>query len=221
LRYSLPKIIEVLEKKKVKGIESQYCTLTITEIVDGYIVREIFTDKKIGPHIMLSPLLSYTYQTKGFVFCAPTPEKTLSSLLKETDLLETDILGGSFHALEHALIESSDSLTGSGSAEVGGVSMGDSGVIFVYDGSPGGSGLTKLLYDRLDEALARTLAILKDCKCTSTDGCPLCTYSYQCGNNNVPLNKLGALESLEKIMVDGTKTKGVSESDFKVKKSYL
>jgi ATP-dependent helicase YprA (DUF1998 family) len=90
---------------------------------------------------------------------------------------EEDPISGSFHALEHALIESSDSLTSSGSSDIGGVSMGDSGVTFVYDGSPGGSGISILLFDRLDEALDRTLIILM-CKCTSSDGCSLCTYSY-------------------------------------------
>ncbi|HZW58465.1 MAG TPA: DEAD/DEAH box helicase [Nitrososphaerales archaeon] len=225
LRYSLPKIIDVLEKKGVKGVEAQYCSLTMTEVVEGYVAKEIFTDKRVGPNIMLPKPLSYTYQTKGFVFHAPTPVNTLSSKKEEKEGSsgddEEDILGGSFHALEHALIEGSDSLTGSGSSEVGGVSMGDSGVIFVYDGSPGGSGLTKLLYDRLDEAFERTLSILKECKCTSKDGCPLCTYSYQCGNNNDPLNKIGAIESLQLILESKSRSKEVVESDYKEKKSYL
>ncbi|MHA1953568.1 MAG: hypothetical protein ACW96U_06455, partial [Candidatus Heimdallarchaeaceae archaeon] len=57
--------------------------------------------------------------------------------------------------------------------------------------------LSKLLYDRLEEGFERSMKILQNCECTSTDGCPRCTYSYQCGNNNQPLNKIGAIESLE------------------------
>jgi DEAD/DEAH box helicase domain-containing protein len=77
--------------------------------------------------------------------------------------------------------------------------MGTSGAIFVYDGAKGGSGLSKLLYDRLEEGFKRSIEILRNCKCSSADGCPRCTYSYQCGNNNQPLSKLGALESLEHL----------------------
>jgi DEAD/DEAH box helicase domain-containing protein len=110
------------------------------------------------------------------------------------------LYGGAFHALEHVLIESSDMLTGGGTREIGGVSMGDSGIIFVYDGSPGGNGASKLLFGRLVEAFQRTRTILEKCDCETIDGCPLYTYSYQCGNNNQPLFKLGALESVKQIL---------------------
>ncbi|MHA2193347.1 MAG: Zn-binding domain-containing protein [Candidatus Thorarchaeota archaeon] len=111
-----------------------------------------------------------------------------------------ELYGGSFHALEHVVIESSDMLTGGSTREIGGVSMGDSGIIFVYDGSPGGNGASKLLFTRLNEAFKRTKTILEKCDCKTIDGCPLCTYSYQCGNNNRPLFKLGALESVNLIL---------------------
>jgi DEAD/DEAH box helicase domain-containing protein len=111
-----------------------------------------------------------------------------------------ELYGGTFHAVEHVVIESSDMLTGGGTREIGGVSMGDSGIIFVYDGSPGGNGASKLLFGRLEEAFHRAETILANCDCKTTDGCPLCTYSYQCGNNNHPLFKLGALESIRQVL---------------------
>ena len=77
--------------------------------------------------------------------------------------------------------------------------MGDSGYIFVYDGSPGGNGASKLLFTRFEEAIRRTETILEKCDCKTVDGCPLCTYSYQCGNNNQPLFRFGALESVRRI----------------------
>jgi DEAD/DEAH box helicase domain-containing protein len=121
------------------------------------------------------------------------------------ELKERELFGGAFHALEHVLIESSNMLTGGGSHEMGGVSLGDSGVIFIYDGSPGGSGLSRLLYERLEEAFRRAAEILKSCPCTAIDGCPACTYSYQCGNNNAPLFKAGAHESAS-LILKGSKT---------------
>jgi DEAD/DEAH box helicase domain-containing protein len=113
---------------------------------------------------------------------------------------EEELTVGGFHALEHTLIESSDMLTGGGRNAIGGVSMGSSGLIFIYDGSPGGSGLSKLLFDRLEEALRRVTVILDECTCEALEGCPACTFSYQCGNNNYPLFKDGANEAAQLIL---------------------
>ena len=42
--------------------------------------------------------------------------------------------------------------------------------------------------------------MIKECPCTSEDGCPRCTYSYRCGNNNEYLDKKGAEEVLFRII---------------------
>ena len=204
LRFTHPEILEVREKKDVFGIEVLYCKLRITEVVVGYILSEVYTNKKIETKMLDTPI-SYTFDTMGFVFTAPTPEKSVENYEFHPDLPEglenrVDLIGGAFHALEHVLIEGSEMLTGGGSSEIGGISMGDSGIIFIYDGIPGGSGLSKLLYNKLSEGFIRSLEILKGCQCKRIDGCPACTYSYQCGNNNKPLFKIGAIESLEKIL---------------------
>ncbi len=115
-------------------------------------------------------------------------------------IAEEELIIGGFHALEHTLIESSDMLTGGGRKAIGGVSMGSSGLIFIYDGSPGGSGLAKLLFDRLEEAMRRVTLIIKECACDALEGCPACTFSYQCGNNNYPLFKDGAMEAAQLIL---------------------
>jgi DEAD/DEAH box helicase domain-containing protein len=100
-------------------------------------------------------------------------------------------------------------ITGGGANDMGGVSMGATGMIFVYDGSEGGNGASKLLYDRLEDAFRRGKKILEECTCTNESGCPKCTYSYQCGNNNKMLHKLGALEVFERTL-----SKETSEPDF-------
>jgi len=45
---------------------------------------------------------------------------------------------------------------------------------------------------------------MNECPCKRIDGCPRCTYSYQCGNNNQPLNRLGAIEVLNKYGKENT-----------------
>ena len=192
-RYAIPSILVVNERKKVLGTEVIYCDLQITEQVTGYNVNDIFTNKLLETKTFDEPII-YSFRTKGFMFTMPKPIELLNTFAY---LPEDVLLNGTFHAVEHVVIESSSMLTGGGSSEIGGISMGKSGAIFVYDGAKGGSGLSKLLYDKLEEGFNRSLKILENCTCKTSDGCPRCTYSYQCGNNNQPLNKTGAIESIK------------------------
>ncbi len=205
LYYILPHIIETHERRRVFGIDILYCTLEVTQIVDGYVKIDTRSEKVISRH-ELPTQLEYRFITRGFVFKAPAPSESINEYLKgylgddDTVMDPPELYGGAFHALEHVLIESSNMLTGGGTREIGGVSMGDSGIIFVYDGSPGGNGASRLLFSRLEEAFRRSESILSKCECKRVDGCPMCTYSYQCGNNNRPLFKMGALESVRQIL---------------------
>ncbi|MFX1578102.1 MAG: DEAD/DEAH box helicase [Promethearchaeota archaeon] len=203
---TMPRIIDIIERSKILGLNAVYCTLEMTQTVEGYVKKETRTGRVLSKSSLSSPLV-YNYQTRGFAFTAPEPVKAVNdhaagklANLKGPRMGPAELFGGAFHALEHVVIESSDMLTGGGTREIGGVSMGDSGIIFVYDGSPGGNGASKLLFTRLDEAFRRAKTILEKCDCQTIDGCPLCTYSYHCGNNNSPLFKLGALESIEGIL---------------------
>ncbi|MHA1934090.1 MAG: DEAD/DEAH box helicase [Candidatus Thorarchaeota archaeon] len=203
---TLPKIIEVHEERKVLGLNLIYCTLEMTQTVDGYVKKETRSGRVLSRSDLSKPLV-YKYLTRGFAFKAPEPvtivNDYMSGKLKYAEgpvMGPGELYGGAFHALEHVVIESSGMLTGGSTREIGGVSMGDSGIIFVYDGSPGGNGASKLLFTRFEEALQRTETILAKCDCKTVDGCPLCTYSYQCGNNNRPLFRAGALDSIRLIL---------------------
>ncbi len=187
LYLSIPRVVRVEEARK--DYKAAYCTLEITIIVYGYIVRDVFSREKKGRTRYLDKPISYTFPTKGFIFSAPMPEP----------MDYEDFYAGTFHALEHVLIEASNALTGGGSQQMGGISTPD-GDIFVYDATIGGSGLSKLLFKRLDRAFRIAYDVLRNCDCKRVDGCPKCTYSYQCGNNNQPLNRIGAIRVLELIL---------------------
>jgi DEAD/DEAH box helicase domain-containing protein len=211
LYYTMPRIIKVIDESQILGLNVIYCTLEMTQTVEGYLKKQTRTGRVLE-RVMLQTPLTYTYTTKGFAFRAPEPIKAANEYFngvikqsKGSKMSPADLYGGAFHAVEHVIIESSDMLTGGSTREIGGVSMGDSGIIFVYDGSPGGNGASKLLFTRFDEAFRRAETILAECDCKTVDGCPLCTYSYQCGNNNSPLFKLGALDSIKQIL-DKAKT---------------
>jgi DEAD/DEAH box helicase domain-containing protein len=91
-------------------------------------------------------------------------------------------------------------LTGGASQDIGGISLGDTGMIVIHDGSIGGNGASKSLFDKFELAINRAHSILIECPCENDDGCPRCTYSYRCGNNNEYLHKKAAIEVLTRII---------------------
>jgi DEAD/DEAH box helicase domain-containing protein len=97
-------------------------------------------------------------------------------------------------------------ITGGSSQDMGGISIGSTGLIFIYDGSIGGNGASRTLYEKLDKAMIRALRVVSECPCRNESGCPRCTFSYKCGNNNEYLHKNAAIEILNKI-VTGEATK--------------
>ncbi len=182
--YSSIPLVKKVEEFSADG-SAVYCSLDITISVFGYVVKDVYTGKKLNTKY-IEPV-SYTFPTKGFLLSAPFPEA------RDYE----DYYAGSFHALEHVLIEASDALTGGGSQHMGGISTPE-GDIFVYDAIVGGSGLSRLLFKRLDRAFKIAYEVLKNCDCCRVEGCPKCTYSYHCGNNNTPLNRIGAMLSAER-----------------------
>ena len=182
---SIPKVLKV-EEEIDDIVNAIYATFEVHVSVYGYVNRGIFEGR--GEVFYLEEPVEYRFRTKGFLFSSPFPNEN-----------GFEFTAGSFHALEHVLIESSNALTGGGSREMGGISTSE-GDIFVYDATIGGNGLSKLLFKRLRNAFRIAHEILKNCDCRREDGCPKCTYSYQCGNNNRPLSRVGALEVVEKIL---------------------
>ena len=191
-----PNIIEIYEQKVVFGIEVKYCSLKIQKKVMGYTNIEIGQEVTQGRKVMFSEPIEFEFITKGFVFRAPRPLDILKHANDE-DYVEMS----GYHASEHVLIEGSSMITGGASQDMGGVSLGSSGLIFIHDGSIGGNGASKVLYDRFDAAISRALKILMECPCKSESGCPRCTYSYRCGNNNEYLHKIAAIEILNKAVL--------------------
>ena len=195
-----PTIETVFERRNANGIEVAFCKLHIQKKVYGYVNIELGQDITQGEKIHLDNPLEYDFVTKGIVFHAPRPLKVMQ---KAEDEDYTEASG--YHATEHVVIEGSNMITGGVSQDLGGISLGTSGLIFIYDGAIGGSGASKALYDRFEKALERSMFIIKECPCKNESGCPRCTFSYRCGNNNEFLHKYSALEILERIN-NGEKT---------------
>ena len=189
-----PTIETVYEKRKANGIEVAFCKLHIQKRVYGYVNIELGYEVTQGQRVLLERPLDYDFVTKGIVFKAPRPTNEIKKAENE-EYVEAS----AYHATEHVIIEGSNMITGGVSQDLGGISLGTSGLIFVYDSAIGGSGASKALYDRLERAFERSLHIVKECPCKNEAGCPRCTFSYRCGNNNEYLHKLASAEVLQRI----------------------
>ncbi len=185
-----PSIEAVYEQRYVYNIQVMYCLLHITKRVIGYANLDIGSQDLKGEKVMLDRVLEYDFITKGLVFRAPRLDADYTKSIS------------AYHASEHVLIEGSRMITGVSSQDIGGISLGSSGLIFIYDANIGGNGASKVLYDRLEQAFVRSKDILEECRCKSESGCPRCTYSYRCGNNNEYLHKYGALEVFKSILAN-------------------
>jgi len=195
-----PTIEKIFEKRNAFGIEVAFCKLHIQKRVYGYANIEFGQEVIQGKKVLLDRPLDYDFITKGIVFHAPRP-------LKEIERSEDEeyVEASGYHATEHVVIEGSNMITGGVSQDLGGISLGTSGLIFIYDGAIGGNGASKALYDRFEKALERSMHIVKECPCKNEAGCPRCTFSYRCGNNNEFLHKHSSLEILQRIN-DGEQT---------------
>jgi DEAD/DEAH box helicase domain-containing protein len=202
-----PTIETVYEKRNANGVEVAFCKLHIEKKVYGYVNIELGQEITQGEKVELDTPLEYDFITKGIVFHAPRPLKEIE---ESEDQEYTEASG--YHATEHVVIEGSNMITGGVSQDLGGISLGTSGLIFIYDGAIGGSGASKALYDRFEKALERSMFIIKECPCKNESGCPRCTFSYRCGNNNEYLHKHSALEILERIN-SGEKTQLIDPTE--------
>jgi DEAD/DEAH box helicase domain-containing protein len=69
--------------------------------------------------------------------------------------------------------------------------------VFVYDGHPGGVGITQRGFEQFEGWVADTAHMIRGCPCA--EGCPSCVQSPKCGNLNDMLDKAGALTFLSRL----------------------
>jgi DEAD/DEAH box helicase domain-containing protein len=113
-----------------------------------------------------------------------------------------ELLLGSLHAVEHSQIAVLPLIAMCDRWDIGGLSTNahpqtGGPTIFIYDGHPGGVGITRRGYEEFERLVDDAQRLIAECPCQS--GCPSCIQSPKCGNLNEPLSKRGALELLRRL----------------------
>jgi DEAD/DEAH box helicase domain-containing protein len=119
------------------------------------------------------------------------------------DAIPLESLLGALHAVEHSQIAVLPLIAMCDRWDIGGLSTNlhpqtGGATIFIYDGHPGGIGITRTAFHRFEELCRDAHRLIAECPCAS--GCPSCVQSPKCGNLNEPLSKLGARLLLERML---------------------
>jgi DEAD/DEAH box helicase domain-containing protein len=186
-------IMEIFEEKAVWGTMVYTGRLKVTDQVTGYEKLRIHGKKRLSLiPLNLPPLI---FETEGLWF------KVLPRIKREAEDKYLHFMGG-IHAIEHAAIGIFPLLVMADRNDLGGFSaefhpQTGNAVVFIYDGIPGGAGLSKQAFTRAEELLEYTLDVVRSCQCEF--GCPSCVHSPKCGSGNRPIDKAAASFLLERI----------------------
>jgi DEAD/DEAH box helicase domain-containing protein len=181
-----------LESRRL-GLDLAFGRVSVTEQVVGYQKKAISDGSTLD--LVALDLPETTFETEAIWYL---PESGQLEGLEEMPRLL-----GTLHAAEHAMIALLPLWAMCDRWDIGGLSTNvhfQTGrpTVFVYDGHPGGVGLTKRGYDQFEGWVADTARMLAGCPCER--GCPSCVQSPKCGNLNEPLDKAGARTLLERML---------------------
>ncbi len=189
-------LIERLERAENRlGVELSFGRVSVTEQVVAY-QRKATRDGKVIDLVMLD-LPPATFETEAVWF---VPD---DGLLDGLDRMPT--LLATLHAAEHALIALLPLWAMCDRWDIGGLSTNvhvqtQRPTIFVYDGHPGGVGITDRGFASFDGWVSDTARMLDGCPCEH--GCPSCVQSPKCGNLNDMLDKAGARQLLHRMLAE-------------------
>jgi DEAD/DEAH box helicase domain-containing protein len=187
-----------IERRSSCGVELVFGEVSVTQHVTA------FQRKRLADHAIVD-LLGLDLPETNF------PTQALWYLLPDSlagpGVLEPEALLGALHASEHSQIAVLPLISMCDRWDIGGLSTNvhfqtGGPTIFVYDGHPGGVGITRRGFELFERLVGDAARLVGECPCA--DGCPSCVQSPKCGNLNEPLHKAAAL-GLMRAMLDAEK----------------
>jgi DEAD/DEAH box helicase domain-containing protein len=179
-------IERVHEQREVAAVQLNFGEVSVTEQVIAFQRVSVSDQEPIDIVALELPEQNFVTQALWYVLPDALSRK-----------LPTEALLGSLHATEHSQIAVLPLIAMCDRWDIGGLSTNvhfqtGRSTIFIYDGHPGGVGITRRGYEEFERLLGDAERLIAECPCES--GCPSCVQSPKCGNLNEPLHKVGALE---------------------------
>jgi DEAD/DEAH box helicase domain-containing protein len=189
-------VLEVTGTEGVGRIGHFHGMVEVESRVVAFQVRSIRDRAVLGYQPLDLP--QRRFQTQALWF-------TLEESLFEDAGVAPKAIPGTLHAAEHASIAMLPLIAICDRWDVGGLSTPfhpstGGAAWFIYDGYPGGAGISPAAWSQGERHLRATLDALSTCTCR--DGCPSCVVSPKCGNFNQPLDKRGAISLLRVGLAD-------------------
>jgi DEAD/DEAH box helicase domain-containing protein len=187
-------IERLLDRRETLGVTLSFGEVCVTETVLAYQRRRLSDHAQLELVTLDLPQTSFSTQALWY-------ELDGSELADEVPLQS---LLGALHATEHAQIAVLPLIAMCDRWDIGGLSTNlhpqtGGPTIFIYDGHPGGVGISRTAFHRFEELCEDAHRLIAGCPCR--DGCPSCVQSPKCGNLNEPLSKAGARLLLERLCV--------------------
>ena len=187
-------ILEVTGSRPLGNALLRKGRLRVTTRRQRYEKRRIYGQDLLGTYPLDLPPIRF--ETEGLWFeIAPEAEPLVRT--------EGGHFMGGLHGLEHAALALVPLLALCDRLDMAGISTPShpqvrGPAVFLYDGQPGGIGISRILFERAEALLEATREAIAECGCD--EGCPGCIYSPRCGSGNRPLDKRAALRVVELIL---------------------
>jgi DEAD/DEAH box helicase domain-containing protein len=183
----------LLDRRQTLGVTLSFGRVTVTDKVLAYQRKRLPDHEVMDLQALDLPETRFTTQALWYEL--------------DDDLLADDfpleVLLGSLHAAEHSQIAVLPLLAMCDRWDIGGLSTNAHPqtarpTIFIYDGHPGGVGITRQGFLAFETLVADAYRLITECPCEK--GCPSCVQSPKCGNLNEPLAKAGAAEMMGRML---------------------
>ena len=191
-RESMTFIERLHEQRTTHGVTLSFGQVVYSETVLGYQRKGLQDHEVIDFNALDLPTVEFPTRALWY---------ELDELIAAQPFAAEHLLGA-LHALEHGQIAVLPLIAMCDRWDIGGLSTNlhpqtGGPTIFIYDGHPGGVGITRRGFDQFARLVNDANRLISECPCQS--GCPSCVQSPKCGNLNEPLSKSGALELLARL----------------------
>jgi DEAD/DEAH box helicase domain-containing protein len=191
-KYETDTYIErLIERRTALGVTLSFGTVVVTEQVLAFQRRRLSDHEAVDLIALDLPATSFATQALWYELGDDVAALPLEQML------------GALHAAEHSQIAVLPLLAMCDRWDIGGLSTNlhpqtGGPTIFIYDGHPGGIGITRRGYLAFEALVDDAHRLVSECPCEK--GCPSCVQSPKCGNLNEPLSKLGSAQLMGRML---------------------